>query len=92
MTWQPIETMPKGEHFLAWCPYRAGEDMQKVKLLQALGLYTEPSGGRIVVAQRIPSKRRNYSKPHNVKDVNSPKGEQYVATHWMPLPEPPVDP
>lgn len=89
MTWQPIETMPKEGDFLAWCPFHTNEDPNEVKLLQAIGFYKPGRGGRFVVAKKTPSKRRRYGKPHNVTDVNSPKGEQFHATHWMPLPDAP---
>ena len=92
MDWQPIESMPKDCDFLAWCPFGLINDGAEFEMLQAVGFvpaHVDNAGGRIVVAKKTPSKRRNYKKPHNVTDVNSPRGEQYFATHWMPLPKPP---
>lgn len=91
MSWQPIEAMPKEGNFLAWCPFGVVNDGAEFKLLQAAGFVpasVNSHGGRFVVAKKTHWKRRR--RNFNVTDVNSPRGEQYLATHWMPLPEPPI--
>ena len=88
MDWQPIDTMPTEGCFLAWCPFSRQPENSRDKMeLAILGRNILNDGGRMIVAAKLQGKRKRPGK--NIKDVNSPIGEQHYATHWTPLPVPP---
>ncbi len=77
MTWQPIETAPKGRCFLACID---AENHTETKLIRAIFGDQEVTDYREIV---IAHKRKGDPK-HIVR--TDPHGRRYDATHWMELP------
>lgn len=76
LVWHPIKTAPKDRHFLAYTLPNTAES----NLLVQLGL--PPADGNIQVVHR-----RKGDKPGKVRGIV--RGETWMATHWMELPQPP---
>ena len=77
--WQPIETAPKdGTHILI---VRAGEDKESIEITFWYQNFQD---------EYVPDKDGLYRK-ETILWIESWNGNGHRATHWMPLPEPPVE-
>lgn len=77
--WQPIETVPEGEHVLLWFP--KGEKGNGG--MECARLYRESDGG-------LPPGGWTHGGPNSGSDWDW--GYDDMPTHWMPLPAPPAAP
>lgn len=93
MIWRPIETRPDEGEFLAWDPVAQKQDVCIACTEAIYGHLDMTKSGRPFSSRRREIGKRNSCYSTQSDGEYGPSDDEFQgdrATHWAPLPEPPV--